>query len=332
MNLHLQGRVANRDVRPNAGIDVSKQHLDVCCGGDELRVTNDAPGWGELIAKLKAANVDLVVLEATGGFERGVVCALQGAAIALARVNPRQARDFAKSMGALAKTDRIDARCLRDFADVLARHEQRDKYILAPADPKREVLAALMLRRTQLIDMRVAETQRLGQAGARAARSIGVVIRTLQRQIDNIERDVDKHIERHFKDQGKLLQSTSGVGKATILVLLAALPELGKLGRRAISKLAGIAPLANDSGKHKGQRHIWGGRAPVRTALYMATLSAMQHNPAIAPLYERLIKAGKPKKVAMVACMRKLLIILNAMVRDGTAWNAKQHQDASRNA
>jgi len=330
MNLNPQGRVAKRDVRPNAGIDVSKQYLDVCCDGDELRLGNDASGWGELIAKLRAVQADLIVLEASGGFERGLVCALQQAGLAVARINARQARDFAKSMGALAKTDRIDARCLRDFADVLARHDSRDKYILAPADPQREVLAALMLRRSQLIDMRVAETQRLGQANERAARSIRAVIKTLERQIQDIERDVDKHLDRHFKDQRKLLASVSGVGAATTLALVAALPELGKLGRRAISKLVGIAPLANDSGQRKGQRHIWGGRAQVRTALYMATLSAMQHNPAIAPMYQRLIQAGKPRKVAMVACMRKLLVILNAMVRDGAVWDATRYAPASQ--
>ena len=276
MNLHPQGRVAKRDVRPNTGIDVCKQHLDVCCDGDEWRTGNDASGWNELIAKLKAAQADLVVLEATGGYERGVVCALQAAGMAVARVNPRQARDFAKSMGALAKTDRIDARCLRDFADVLARHQKR--------------------------------------------------------QIQDIERDVDEHMDRHFKPQRKLLESVSGVGAATTLALLSGLPELGRLGRRAISKLVGIAPLADDSGQRKGQRHIWGGRAQVRTALYMATLSAMQYNPAIAPLYRRLVAAGKPKKVAMVACMRKLLIILNAMVRDGATWDAARYQAAAQNA
>lgn len=325
MNLHPQGGVAKRDARTNAGIDVSKQHLDVCCGEAAWQVNNDAPGWDDLIARLKAAAVDLVVLEATGGYERGVVCALQAAGIAVARVNPRQARDFAKSMGALAKTDRIDARCLRDFADVLARHAQRDKYILAPAEPQREALAALMLRRSQLIDMRVAETQRLAQANTRAARSIRAVIKTLERQIRDIERDVDQHLDRHFKGQRQLLEGVTGVGAATTLALVAGLPELGQLGRRAISKLVGVAPLADDSGQRKGQRHIWGGRAQVRKALYMATLSAMQHNPAIAPLYERLVAAGKPKKVAMVACMRKLLVILNAMVRDGAVWDAKRY-------
>ena len=325
MRMHPQGRVAKRDVRPNAGIDVSKQDLDICCDTEQRRFGNDASGWNELIATLKAREVDLVVIEASGGFERSLVCALQGAGIEVARVNPRQARDFAKSMGVLAKTDRVDARCLRDFADVLARHAERSKYITPLVDAHRELLAALMARRRQLIGMRVAETQRLELANARAVRSIRVVIKTLDRQIAEIDRDIDAQLDQHFKPQRKLLESVKGVGAVTTLTLLSALPELGTLGRRPISKLAGVAPLADDSGKRTGKRHIWGGRAEVRTALYMATLSAMRYNPAIAPLYKRLIAAGKPKKVAMVACMRKLLIILNAMVRDGTQWDSARH-------
>src|SRR5450631_3653978 len=177
MNINPQGWVANRDQRPNAGIDVSKQHLDACWGAQELRVDNDATGWDELIAKLKDAGVDLVVVEATGGYERGLVCALQGADIVVARVNPRQARDFAKSMGVLAKTDQVDARTLRDFADVLAHHKDRAKYITPLFDTRRQELAALMTRRRQLVDMRVAESNHLEQAGKRAVRSIKSVLK-----------------------------------------------------------------------------------------------------------------------------------------------------------
>lgn len=325
MNMNPQGRVAKREARPNAGVDVSKQYLDVCLGTEAWRLDNDASGWNELIATLKGKDVDLVVIEATGGLERGVVCALQGSGIDVARVNPRQAHDFAKSLGVLAKTDRIDARCLRDFADVLARHAERAKYITPLLDERRELLAALMTRRRQLMDMHVAETQRLSQANARAVRSIRAVIKTLDRQIADIEKDIDEQIDKHFGKQRKLLESVKGVGAVTTLALLCALPELGTIGRRAISKLAGVAPLADDSGKRSGKRRIWGGRAPVRAALYMATLSAMRYNPVIAPLYKRLVAAGKPKKVAMVACMRKLLIILNAIMRDATPWDAEKH-------
>src|SRR5450759_1552655 len=205
MNMHPQGGVANRDHRPNAGVDVCKQHLDVCLGTTEQRVVNGANGWDELIAKFKDASVDLVVLEATGGYERGLVCALQGADITVARVNPRQARDFAKSMGVLAKTDQVDARTLRDFGDVLARHKDRAKYITPMIDAQRQELAALMTRRRQLVDMRVVETNHLEQAGKRAARSIKSMLKTIDKQLASIDEDVDDLIEKHFKEQRTLL-------------------------------------------------------------------------------------------------------------------------------
>ena len=332
MNMHLQGGVANRDQRPNAGVDVCKQHLDVCLATSDLRVVNDASGWDELIAKFKAANVDLVVLEATGGYERGLVCALQDAGIAVARVNPRQARDFAKSMGVLAKTDQVDARTLRDFADVLARHKDRAKYITALLDAQRQQLADLMTRRRQLVDMRVAENNHLEHAGPRSVRSITSVLKTLDKQLAAIDREIDDHMDRHFKDQCALLDSVKGVGPVTILTLTAALPELGHLGRRQIAKLVGVAPLADDSGPRKGKRRIWGGRADVRAVVYMATLVAIRHNPPIHDFHSRLIAAGKPKKVAIVACMRKLLTILNAMLRDQTIWIAAKHIQCTQTA
>jgi transposase len=325
MNMHPQGGVTNRDQRPNAGIDVCKQHLDVCLGAQDQRLANDATGWDELIAKFKDASVDLVVIEATGGYERGLVCALQGAGITVARVNPRQARDFAKSMGVLAKTDQVDARTLRDFGDVLARHKDRAKYITPMIDAQRQELAALMTRRRQLVDMRVVETNHLEQAGKRAVRSIKSMLKTIDKQLASIDEDVDDLIEKHFKEQRTLLDSVKGVGPVTILTLTAALPELGRLGRRQIAKLVGVAPLADDSGPRKGKRRIWGGRSDVRAVVYMATLSAIRFNPVIKVFHSRLIAAGKPKKVAIVACMRKLLTILNAMLRDQAMWDAAKH-------
>jgi transposase len=325
MNMHLQGGVATRDHRPNAGVDVCKQHLDVCLGTTERRVANDANGWDELTAMFEDAGVDLVVLEATGGYERGLVCALQHAGITVARVNPRQARDFAKSMGVLAKTDQVDARTLRDFADVLTRHKDRAKYITPMLDERRQQLAELMTRRRQLVDMRVAETNHLEHAGKHAVHSIKSVLKTLERQLQAIDREIDDHMDRHFRDQRTLLDSVKGVGPVTILTLTAALPELGSLGRRQIAKLVGVAPLADDSGPRKGKRRIWGGRGDVRAVVYMAALVAIQHNPVIKAFHSRLIAAGKPKKVAIVACMRKLLTILNAMLRDQALWNAARH-------
>jgi transposase len=319
----------NRDHRPNVGIDVSKQHLDVCLGTDHLRLPNDASGWEELISQFKQAEVDLIVIEATGGYERDLVCALQGAGLAVARVNPRQSHDFAKSMGELSKTDKVDARMLRDFADVLARHKDRASYITPLVDAQRQELAQLMTRRRQLVEMRVAESHRLEHARGRAVRSIEQVMKTLDKQIGEIDTDIDSHLDQHFKQQRRLLDSVKGVGAVTIMTLTAALPELGQLGRRQIAKLVGVAPLANDSGQRSGKRRIWGGRSEVRAVVYMATLNAVRFNPPIKAFYNRLVDAGKPKKVALVASMRKLLTILNAMLRDQTSWSNLKHEVCS---
>jgi transposase len=210
INMNPQGGVANRNQRENAGVDVSKRHLDVCFGAQQWRVLNEASGWDELTTKFKQSDGDLVVIEATGGYERGLVWALQGAGITVARVNPRQSRDFAKSMGVLAKTDRVDASVLRDFADVLARHKDRAKYITPLDEPQRVELAALVTRRRQLVDMRVAEANRLEHSNKLTYRSIKRVVRLLDQQIAQIERDDDDHLDLHFKDQRKLLDSVKG--------------------------------------------------------------------------------------------------------------------------
>jgi len=320
--MNSQGGAPGGLERPNCGVDVSKAHLDVCLADEDRRLTNDSAGWGQLVAKLKKVNVDLLVVEATGGYERGLVCALQEAGIAVARVNPRQARDFAKSMGVLAKTDKVDARVLRDFADVLTRHPDRAKYVTPMVEPARQALLELVTRRRQLIEMRVAESNRLDHASKLTKRGILSVIKLLDKQIKAIDDEIDDNLEKHFKLHKDLLDSVKGVGPATIMSLAAALPELGRLDRRSIAKLVGVAPLANDSGQRRGKRSTWGGRAPVRSVVYMAALVATQHNPVISAFYARLLAAGKPKKVALVACMRKLLTILNAMLRDARSWDA----------
>lgn len=330
--MNPQGGVAQRVARPCAGVDVSKLHLDACWASEQRRLSNDATGIDELIASFKTAEVDLVVLEATGGYERALVCALHGAGIAVARLNPRQARDFAKSMGVLAKTDRVDARVLRDFAEVLARHKDRAKYITPAPDTFRKDLAAMVSRRRQLVEMRVAEANRLELADKRAVRSIKAVLRTLDKQLVDIDHDIDEHLQEHFKGQHILLDSVKGVGPVTIMTLSAALPELGRLDRREIAKLVGIAPLSTDSGPRRGKRAIWGGRGDVRAVLYMATQAAILHNPVIKVFHSRLMAAGKPPKVAIVACMRKLLTILNAMMRDGALWDPKRHSQTPANA
>lgn len=330
--MNPQGGVAI-GLRSNAGIDVSKLHLDVCLDESVSRFSNDAKGIEEAVGLLVAANVDLVVVEATGGFERAIVCALQEAALAVARVNPRQARDFAKSLGVLAKTDSVDARVLRDFANVIALHKERHKYITPPTDPRRAELSAMVTRRRQLLEMRVAESNRLKQAAThRAVKSIKTVLRTLDKQLADLDADIDDFLDLHFKPQATVLDSFKGVGPVMIMTAQSALPELGRLSRRQIAALTGVAPLANDSGQRRGHRRIWGGRGDVRAVLYMATTSAMQHNPVIKLFYERLIAAGKKPKVAIVACMRKVLTILNAMLRDNSKWDPSRHDSALKNA
>jgi transposase len=324
-NTNLQGGASTDARRPNAGIDVSKDYLDLRVGKLERRLSNDVKGREGLTAELLSVEVDLVVIEATGGYEREVLAALQAAGIAVARVNPRQARDFAKSMGVLAKTDRVDARVLRDFADVLANHKDRAKFITPMIEPQRQLLQELVLRRRQLVEMRVAEGNRLERASKRTVRSILSVVKALDKQLKMIEDEIDDNMDKHFKTQKELLDAVKGVGPATTMTLLALLPELGKLDRRAISKLVGVAPLANDSGNRKGKRSVWGGRADVRAVLYMAALVATRHNPIVRAFYERLLAAGKPKKVAIIACMRKLLTILNAMLRDNATWDDARH-------
>ena len=215
---------------------------------------------------------------------------------------------------------------------MLARHQDRPKYLTPLVDARRVELAALMTRRRQLVDMKVAESNRLEQAGKRATRSILGVLKTLDRQLAEIDRDADDYLDRHFSEQRTLLDSVKGVGPVTILTMTSALPELGQLQRRQISKLVGVAPLADDSGPRQGKRRIWGGRSEVRAVLYMATLAAIKHNPVIQVFHSRLMAAHKPKKVAIVACMRKLLTILNAMLRDQTMWDAARHLQTSKSA
>ena len=326
MSEHQQGREAVAAPRANAGIDVSKDWLDLACADRTERFANDAAGMESLTALLRQHDVDLVVLEATGGYEAAAAAALQAAGLAVAVVNPRQARDFAKAMGVLAKTDKVDARVLRDFANVLARHEKRSQFLHEVPDEKRAHLAALVTRRRQLVEMRSMESQRMATTRDKVARkSLNNVILVLDQQLMQIDRDLDQFTKEHFEDLRKLLSSPKGVGAVLTHTLIAALPELGRLDRSAIAKLVGVAPLACDSGKHRGKRKCWGGRSDVRNVLYMATVAAVTHNPIIRTFHQRLKATGKPGKVVMVACMRKLLTILNAMVRDGTTWNDALH-------
>lgn len=309
------------------GIDVSSQTLEVASSSQAKtwQVANDAAGIEQLVDQASALTPALVVLEATGGYEFEAACALQAAGLAVAVVNPRTARDFARAMGALAKTDALDARMLAAFARVLHQHPERERFVKPLADAELQQLQALVLRRRQLVQMLTAERQRLRLAHAAARPSIERVIEFLKQEIGDSEAEVATHVQGHHSQLAQALASVPGIGAASVAVLLAELPELGKLDRRRIAALVGVAPLNRDSGQMRGQRSIWGGRADVRRTLYMATLVAVRHNPALKACYERLLAVGKRNKVALVACMRKLLTMLNAIAKHGSTWDPAMH-------
>jgi transposase len=308
------------------GIDVSKNTLDVHVlpGGEPWRVANDQAGCVELLERLKPlGETVLVVMEATNVFWRMAAAALAGAGLACAVVNPRQVRDFARAMGKLAKTDALDA-------EVLALFAQRIKPpVRALPDAQCQVATELLARRAQLMGMRVAEKNRLATASAKKVRKdIEATIAFLEKRLSALDQEIDSWLQSTPVDQSRanLLQSFTGIGHHTARSLLITLPELGSLNSKQIGALAGLAPFAKDSGTHRGERHIRGGRAVVRAALYMPALSAIQHNPVIRALYQRLVQAGKHHYVAITACMRKMLVILNAMIRSNQPW--KQSQNA----
>lgn len=300
------------------GIDVSKDTLDIGVypTQESLRVPNDQNGLDELIQRLQPIAPQLIVFEATGGYETLAVSSLAVAGLPVVVVNARQIRDFAKSIGQLAKTDAIDAGVIARFASAV-RPELR-----AVKDTRTQELTGLVSRRRQIVEMIVAETNRIRAASRRTRRDIQVHINWLQKRLDQIDAEIKHDIQNgplwHTTDQ--ILQSTPGVGPTTSAILISCVPELGQLNRKKIASLIGVAPLNRDSGRFKGRRMIWGGRAQVRSVLYMSTLSAIRFNPIIRQFYQRLREAGKCAKVAIVACMRKLLIILNAMVRNQTKW------------
>jgi len=309
------------------GIDVSSQTLEVASSNQAKtwQLPNDTGGLESLVSRLLELKPALVVLEATGGYEFETACALQAAGLAVAVVNPRTARDFARAMGALAKTDALDARMLAAVARVLHQHPERERFVKPLADAELQRLQALVLRRRQLVQMITSERQRMRVSHVAARPSIERVINFLKTELGDSDAEVAAHVQRHHAELAAALTSVPGIGAASVAVLLAELPELGKLDRRRVAALVGVAPLNRDSGQMRGQRSIWGGRADVRRTLYMATLTAVRHNPIVKTHYERLLAAGKRKKVALVACMRKLLTMLNAMVRHNKPWDPSVH-------
>jgi transposase len=302
------------------GIDVSKNTLDLRLepAGENLHITYNDAGVAGICQRLKHAPPTLIVMEATGGLETRLATELVACGLPVAVINPRQARDFAKATGQLAKTDQVDAAILCAFARAI-RPAARP---LKDADTRD--LDDLVTRRRQLIAMRVQEHLRLGSAGTTALqKSLKIHIAWLDKRIADLDDDLTRRLRASdvWRTKDDLLRGIPGIGAVTTLTMLTKCPELGQLNRREIAKLVGIAPLANDSGKHHGKRFIWGGRADVRTVLYMAALSAMRCNPAVKSFADRLKKAGKPSKVIIVACMRKLLTIMNAMLKTNQPWS-----------
>jgi transposase len=300
------------------GIDVAKAHLDVAEGssGAIWRVANDEVGIAEALRRLEVLAPALVVLEATGGYQAPVAAALGGAGLPVAVVNPRQVRDFAKSTGKLAKTDVLDAR-------VLALFGERIRPAARPLpDAQAQELSGLLTRRRQVVGMLTAEKNRLHIAPTAVRKDIHNHISWLQRSLSKLNEELGDALRRSplWREEEDLLRSAPGVGPVLTVTLVAEVPELGALDRRQIAALVGVAPFNRDSGTLRGKRTVWGGRATVRAALYMATLVATRFNPVIRTFYQRLLAAGKPKKVALTACMRKLLTILNAMIKHRTPW------------
>jgi transposase len=303
------------------GIDVSKACLDVAVrpAMSQQAFANDSGGCEALCQALLTTAPTLIVLEATGGYEQLLVTTLLLAHLPVAVINPRQGRDFARATGQLAKTDGLDARGLAHYAEAIR------PAVAVLASEEQQQLEALLSRRRQLVEMLTAESNRLERAALCVQADIKAHIAWLKQRLDQADDDLQTRLKQTqaFAAADALLQSVPGVGPTVSLTLLAHLPELGHLNRRQIAGLVGVAPLACDSGQHRGARHVWGGRGSVRAVLYMGALVAVRHNPVLRAFYQRLLAAGKAKKVALVACMRKLLTILNVLLKKQEKWNPK---------
>jgi transposase len=297
---------------------VSKDRLDIAVRptGDTWSVANDASGTPEVVQRLAQLHPKLVVLEATGGLQLPVVAALASAGLPLSMVNPRQVRDFARATGKLAKTDQLDAQVLAHFAEAV----RPTPYPLP--DAQTQELTALLTRRHQVVEMLTAEKNRLRTARESVRQRVQDHIRWLEQELADLDDDLEHTLRESplWREKDNLLRSVPGIGRVVSITLLADLPELGTLSRHQIAALVGVAPLNRDSGRFRGKRTVWGGRAKVRAALYMAALTATRYNPIIKAFYHRLCGAGKARKVALTACMRKLLIILNSMVKHQQTW------------
>ncbi|HAF2129715.1 TPA: IS110 family transposase [Salmonella enterica] len=322
-----QHKSLTQQVKTAVAFDVCKAFLDmhIQADGKALRIPNTHEGFDQIAVTLADYDVSLILMESTGGFEDAAACHFQSLGYDVAVINPRHARRFAQAMGKAAKTDRLDAAILADFASVLDSRSDRSRYIKPPTDEERKYLSQMVARRRQVVDLLSTEKQRLTHADNYGKDSIGKMINFAESQLKEINHDISRYVKKNFSDLSKLLSEIPGIGAQSVGILVGDVPELGKIDNRRLSAVIGVAPFNHDSGKMRGKRCISGGRKSVRNVLYMAVLTATRFNPVIKAFYNRLINKGKPTKVAFIACMHKMLRIMNAMVRDGSSYNPDLH-------
>ncbi|ECI2307885.1 transposase [Salmonella enterica subsp. enterica serovar Infantis] len=314
-------------VKTTVAFDVCKAALDVHIRVDNkaFQVPNTHDGFDQIALTLADYDVSLILMESTGGYEDLAACNFQSLGYDVAVINPRHARNFAKAMGKLAKTDRLDAAILADFAAVIDSRPDRARYIKPPTDEERKFLSQMVARRRQVVDLIATEKQRLAHADDYAKASINIIINLIESQLKEINSDISFYVKKNFSGLSNMLSEIPGIGEQSVGLLIGDVPELGQIGNRQLSAVIGVAPFNHDSGKMRGKRCISGGRQNVRSVLFMCVMSATRFNPVIKEFFDRLVAKGKPKKLAYIACIHKLLRIINAMVRDGTIFNPDLH-------
>lgn len=322
-----QAKSLTEKAKTTVAFDVCKAALDVHIrvDGKAFQVPNTYEGFDQIALVLADYDVSLLLMESTGGYEDAAACYFQSVGYDVAVINPRHGRNFAMAMGKFAKTDRIDAAILADFAAVIDSRPDRARFIKPPTDEERKFLSQMVARRRQVVDLLSTEKQRLSHADDYAKQSINKVVAFIESQLDEINKDVSFYLKKNYSGLSKMLSEIPGIGELSVGLLVGDVPELGQIGNRQLSAVIGVAPFNHDSGKMRGKRCISGGRQNVRNVLFMGVMSATRYNPVIKAFYDRLINKGKPKRVAYIACVHKLLRIINAMVRDGTSFNPDLH-------
>ncbi|HHR9070558.1 TPA: IS110 family transposase [Salmonella enterica subsp. enterica serovar Birkenhead] len=322
-----QHKSLTEKVKTTVAFDVCKAVLDVHIRVDAkaFQVPNTDEGFDQIALMLADYDVSLILMESTGGYEDVAACYFQSVGYDVAVINPRHARNFAIAMGQLAKTDRLDAAILADFAAVIDSRPDRARFIKPPTDEERKFLSRMVARRRQVVDLLATEKQRLSHADSYAEQSINKMINSIESQLKEINQDISVYVKKNYADLSKMLSAIPGIGELSVGLLIGDVPELGKIDNRQLSAVIGVAPFNHDSGKRRGRRCISGGRQNVRNVLFMGIMSATRYNPVIKVFFDRLIAKGKSKKLAYIACVHKLLRIINAMVRDGTSFNPDLH-------